>query len=107
VPNSTTAPPASVCSETPSPRYHAAEIIATTGLRNVTDIARTAPMRRNSRKYSKKPMPELATPRNATSAQARGLGSWTGQLAQAKGAVARLAASRLPTVMTIASTPAR
>ena len=48
-PISTTAAPVSVCQVTTSPRYSAPAINATTGLRKVTDIARTVPMRRSRR----------------------------------------------------------
>ena len=80
--------------------------MATSGLRKVTDIAGTVPMRRSRRKYIHMPRPELAMPRNAISAQARDVGGVLGQVAQASGARNRLAAARLPAVVTMASTPA-
>jgi len=80
--------------------------MATTGLRKVTDIARTVPMRRSRRKYISMPRPELAMPRKAISTQARVPGGCAGHVAQATGASARLAAARLPVVTTSGSTPA-
>ena len=101
-----TAQPASIRGVTGSPRYTAAEAFASTGLRKVTEVARTAPIARSSRKYSRKPRPDDAAPRNTTSAHARGPGSACGQVSQARGASAIAAMPRLPVVSASGSMPA-